>query len=85
MKKPMFVEHFSGIKGYDVMVYKPTDPTEPSPMSEMNKETRHIIFTAETHNFPTGLNFAYIFSKTIFKENYKHSFPYCHSKFYAPS
>ncbi|XP_053398667.1 phosphoribosylformylglycinamidine synthase-like isoform X2 [Mercenaria mercenaria] len=50
-----FNDNSSGIRGYDVIVYKPSDPTEPSRMVEVNKETRHIIFTAETHNFPTGV------------------------------
>ena len=46
--------NFSGIEGHDVLVLKPADPTEPSKIIEVEKERRHIIFTAETHNFPTG-------------------------------
>ena len=50
----LFCHIFSGIEGYDVLVWKSSDPTEPSKIIEVDKEKRHIIFTAETHNFPTG-------------------------------
>jgi len=38
-----------------VSVYKPSDPTRSSKMVDVKDELRHIIFTAETHNFPTGI------------------------------
>ena len=50
-----FVYVNSGIHGYQVSVYKPSDPTRSSKMVDVKDEMRHIIFTAETHNFPTGI------------------------------
>ncbi|XP_052797256.1 phosphoribosylformylglycinamidine synthase-like isoform X2 [Mya arenaria] len=50
-----FNDNSSGIQGYPVEVFVPEDPTGPSKMIRIEKETRHIIFTAETHNFPTGV------------------------------
>ncbi len=49
-----FSDNSSAIKGYDVQTIIPTAIGSPSPFSE---ETRsyHIIFTAETHNFPSGV------------------------------
>ena len=35
-------------------VLQPEDPSEASEMTEIQRVKRHIIFTAETHNFPTG-------------------------------
>lgn len=43
----------SAIKGYTVPVMFPAETSEASPL-ELEDCTRHIIFTAETHNFPTG-------------------------------
>ncbi|KAL3879788.1 hypothetical protein ACJMK2_032071, partial [Sinanodonta woodiana] len=50
-----FSDNSSGIVGYEVSVLKPQDPTEASSMAETPFQKRHIIFTAETHNFPTGV------------------------------
>ncbi|XP_060065152.1 phosphoribosylformylglycinamidine synthase-like [Ylistrum balloti] len=50
-----FSDNSSGIKGFDVEVLQPSDPTKPSPMVHSKEKKRHIIFTAETHNFPTGV------------------------------
>lgn len=33
----------------------PVDSTQDSLVKISNDSTRHIIFTAETHNFPTGV------------------------------
>ena len=43
----------SAINGYDVKLLCPENPTKASVFEEC-REKRHIIFTAETHNFPTG-------------------------------
>ncbi|KAK3597102.1 hypothetical protein CHS0354_021209 [Potamilus streckersoni] len=50
-----FSDNSSGIFGYEVSVLKPMDPTEASIIAEKTFQKRHIIFTAETHNFPTGV------------------------------
>ena len=49
----VFSFYFSAITGFDVLVVQPTSTAEPSKMEEKSVE-RNIIFTAETHNFPTG-------------------------------
>lgn len=52
---------FSAIVGFGVSVLHPVNAGVASAF-EVNKSTRHIIFTAETHNFPTGeknFHFAY--------------------------
>ncbi|KAK3099370.1 hypothetical protein FSP39_003403 [Pinctada imbricata] len=49
-----FSDNSSAIKGYNVNVILPSNPSEPSEMTEIEGARRHIIFTAETHNFPTG-------------------------------
>ncbi|XP_052276735.1 phosphoribosylformylglycinamidine synthase-like isoform X2 [Dreissena polymorpha] len=49
-----FNDNSSGIQGFDVEIIRPNNPAEPSQMM-MKREMRHIIFTAETHNFPTGV------------------------------
>lgn len=46
----------SAIEGYETAVLVPQDPTSPSAITEIDGVKRHIIFTAETHNFPTGIN-----------------------------
>ncbi len=49
-----FKDNSSGITGYDCITILPDEPGKPAPFSE--KRVRyHIIFTAETHNFPTGV------------------------------
>jgi len=45
---------FSAIIGFKVKQIKPTKPTEPSHyISELLN--LNLVFTAETHNFPTGV------------------------------
>lgn len=43
----------SGIKGLELECVYPKDPSKASPY-ETRHSLRHVIFTAETHNFPTG-------------------------------
>ena len=45
---------FSAITGYEVSVLLPEHCSEAARYRLKQKATRHIIFTAETHNFPTG-------------------------------
>jgi len=49
-----FKDNSSGIKGYDCWTILPDQPGKPSPFGKQ-KVRYHIIFTAETHNFPTGV------------------------------
>ncbi|PIP23974.1 MAG: phosphoribosylformylglycinamidine synthase [Candidatus Nealsonbacteria bacterium CG_4_10_14_0_2_um_filter_38_17] len=49
-----FRDNSSAIKGYDCWTIIPEKPGKPSPFVKKNF-TYHIIFTAETHNFPTGV------------------------------
>ena len=49
-----FKDNSSGIKGYDCWTIVPEKPGKPSAFKK-DKFTYHIIFTAETHNFPTGV------------------------------
>lgn len=49
-----FCDNSSGIQGREVLSLYPTDPSKASHF-EQQKSTRHVIFTAETHNFPTGV------------------------------
>lgn len=48
-----FLSLFSGIRGGELRCIYPADPSEASPY-ETRRSVRHVIFTAETHNFPTG-------------------------------
>ncbi|XP_062608746.1 phosphoribosylformylglycinamidine synthase-like isoform X1 [Saccostrea cucullata] len=50
-----FSDNSSAIEGFETTVLVPSDPTAPSAMSELENIKRHVIFTAETHNFPTGV------------------------------
>ena len=50
-----FSDNSSAIKGFGLRLLKPTSPSEPSPLVVDNKAQSDIIFTAETHNFPTGV------------------------------
>lgn len=43
----------SGIQGAELECVFPRDPSQASPY-ETRRSLRHVIFTAETHNFPTG-------------------------------
>ncbi|MDI6763786.1 MAG: phosphoribosylformylglycinamidine synthase [Thermodesulfobacteriota bacterium] len=49
-----FKDNSSGIKGYDCWTIVPEQPGKPAPFKR-KKLQYHIIFTAETHNFPTGV------------------------------
>lgn len=49
-----FKDNSSGIKGYKVWTIIPECPGAYSPFCEQ-QFTYHIIFTAETHNFPSGV------------------------------
>ncbi len=49
-----FKDNSSGIKGYDCWTILPERPGNPSPFKKQ-KVLYHILFTAETHNFPTGV------------------------------
>lgn len=49
-----FSDNSSAILGYDVEKMKPRRVEEPSKFVT-SKSLTHIIFTAETHNFPTGV------------------------------
>ncbi|MED6287050.1 hypothetical protein CHARACLAT_012469, partial [Characodon lateralis] len=49
-----FCDNSSGIRGMELQCIYPADPSEASPY-EKRCSMRHVIFTAETHNFPTGV------------------------------
>ena len=49
-----FKDNSSAIRGYEIATIIPQRPGYPSPFYE-RKLRYHIIFTAETHNFPTGV------------------------------
>uniref|UniRef100_K7GDK9 phosphoribosylformylglycinamidine synthase n=1 Tax=Pelodiscus sinensis TaxID=13735 RepID=K7GDK9_PELSI len=49
-----FSDNSSAIKGRPVCSLWPRDPSRPSPF-EKKTSTRHVVFTAETHNFPTAV------------------------------
>ncbi|MED6236528.1 hypothetical protein ATANTOWER_010571, partial [Ataeniobius toweri] len=49
-----FCDNSSGIRGRELQCIYPADPSEASPY-ETRCSMRHVIFTAETHNFPTGV------------------------------
>ncbi len=49
-----FRDNSSAIRGYEISSLVPRTPGNPSPYVEEGLKY-HIIFTAETHNFPTGV------------------------------
>ncbi len=49
-----FKDNSSAIRGYRVTTLIPTKPHQPSAFS-LQRLTYHLIFTAETHNFPSGV------------------------------
>jgi len=49
-----FKDNSSGIRGYECWTVLPEEPGKPAPFQK-KRVTYHIIFTAETHNFPTGV------------------------------
>lgn len=50
-----FSDNSSAIQGFNTLVLMPISTTEPS-YFKCQSLVRHIIFTAETHNFPTGVS-----------------------------
>ncbi|XP_057696031.1 phosphoribosylformylglycinamidine synthase isoform X2 [Corythoichthys intestinalis] len=49
-----FCDNSSGIQGMEMECLYPKDTSQASPY-ETRQSLRHVIFTAETHNFPTGV------------------------------
>ncbi|CAJ1060051.1 phosphoribosylformylglycinamidine synthase [Xyrichtys novacula] len=49
-----FSDNSSGIKGVELECFYPEDPSQAS-RYRTQTSLRHVIFTAETHNFPTGV------------------------------
>ena len=49
-----FSDNSSVIKGFSVIALRPNITNAPSNFC-FEKENQHLIFTAETHNFPTGV------------------------------
>ena len=49
-----FKDNSSAIRGYRIRTVIPEKPGRPSPFVEKDM-TYHVIFTAETHNFPSGV------------------------------
>lgn len=49
-----FSDNSSAITGYKHKSLRPSSPGKPSELRTENAES-HLIFTAETHNFPTGV------------------------------
>jgi phosphoribosylformylglycinamidine synthase len=49
-----FSDNSSAIRGYEITTIVPENQEAPSAFRE-TKRTYHIIFTAETHNFPSGV------------------------------
>ncbi|XP_053326484.1 phosphoribosylformylglycinamidine synthase [Spea bombifrons] len=49
-----FCDNSSAIQGHEVTSLIPTDPSRAG-RYELQRSMRHLIFTAETHNFPTGV------------------------------
>ena len=49
-----FSDNSSAIKGYRIRTILPGKPGRPSPFTKKEK-LYHLIFTAETHNFPSGV------------------------------
>ena len=49
-----FSDNSSGIKGFEAEFLYPSLTEKPSNFM-LEKKYRHLIFTAETHNFPTGV------------------------------
>ena len=49
-----FADNSSVVAGHEITTLIPAAPGEPSPLRE-EQVTYHVLFTAETHNFPTGV------------------------------
>lgn len=50
-----FNDNSSAMEGYTVDILTPENSCSASPLKRREESKRHIIFTAETHNFPTGV------------------------------
>ncbi|XP_042234579.1 phosphoribosylformylglycinamidine synthase-like isoform X2 [Homarus americanus] len=50
-----FSDNSSGIHGWEAPMLVPSDPCKSSEF-RIQQQLRHLIFTAETHNFPTGVS-----------------------------
>lgn len=51
-----FSDNSSAIKGFnDLHIMVPKESSQSSEVTIKPKSTRHVVFTAETHNFPTGV------------------------------
>ncbi|XP_044855933.1 phosphoribosylformylglycinamidine synthase isoform X2 [Mauremys mutica] len=66
-----FSDNSSAIQGRAVWALWPCDPSRPSPF-EKRRSTRHVIFTAETHNFPTGYPLPWEDPALPYPQNYAH-------------
>ena len=49
-----FHDNSSAIRGFTAPTLRPHAPGSPSPLTEIELE-EHVLFTAETHNFPSGV------------------------------
>ncbi|MHB1351040.1 MAG: phosphoribosylformylglycinamidine synthase [Desulfobulbaceae bacterium] len=49
-----FKDNSSAVAGHEIHTILPSEPGSPSPFTPATA-TFHVIFTAETHNFPTGV------------------------------
>ncbi|XP_056132560.1 phosphoribosylformylglycinamidine synthase [Lampris incognitus] len=49
-----FCDNSSGVRGMELEFIYPKDSSQASPY-QTRRSLRHVIFTAETHNFPTGV------------------------------
>jgi len=49
-----FKDNSSAIRGFDVETILPQEPGRPAPLKP-GRRKYHLLFTAETHNFPTGV------------------------------
>lgn len=49
-----FKDNSSGVRGHEISTIVPATPGQPSKFTAASADY-HIIFTAETHNFPTGV------------------------------
>ncbi|KAL7977699.1 hypothetical protein Chor_009648 [Crotalus horridus] len=64
-----FCDNSSAIQGREVLSLWPSDPSKASPF-EKRTSTRHVIFTAETHNFPTGYPLPWEDASFVYPDNF---------------
>lgn len=60
-----YILFISALEGYTVDILTPENSCSASPLKRREESKRHIIFTAETHNFPTGNHFLYSITHEI--------------------